>query len=253
MAKAIDDSTIMLAGSSPTYPHGVCDPIRDIGALAEARGLWCHVDACVGGFLLPFLQVVKPDTPEFDFRLPGVRSISADLHKFGYVPTGISTLTLRDAVDYKHLLFEFTDWPHGEYRTDSFSGSRTTSIVAAAWTVLKNLGRSGYVRLAEELLKTSERLRLGIAGIGDLRMAMESEAGIFVFTSDSVDVKAIARTMTSKGFPTFCVNDPLAIHLLLQPAEDVRHVDLYLSVLAQAYEDVRSGRHGTSGGNLSYA
>jgi glutamate/tyrosine decarboxylase-like PLP-dependent enzyme len=118
---------------------------------------------------------------------------------------------------------------------------------------LKHLGKNGYVRLAEELLKTSERLQLGIARIGDLRMAIEPEAGIFVFTSDSVDVKAIASTMTKKGFPTFCVNDPPAIHLLLQPAEDVRHVDLYLCALAEAYEDVRRGRHDANRTDLSYA
>jgi sphinganine-1-phosphate aldolase len=253
MAEAINASTIMVAGSAPAYSHGQCDPIREIGALAAERGLWCHVDACVGGFLLPFLRVLKPDTPEFDFQVPGVRSIAADLHKFGYVPTGISSLTLRDASDYKYTVFEFSEWPRGQYRTDSFAGSRTSSIVAAAWTVLKHLGRDGYIRLARELLETSDRLRAGIGGIGDLRMAMEPEAGIFLFTSDSVDVQSIASVMTLKGFPTFCINEPRAIHLLLHPAEDFRDVDLYLTALAGAYDDVREGRGSISQVDSSYA
>jgi len=252
MVRAINDSTIMVAGSAPSFPYGLCDTIRDISALALERRLWCHVDACVGGFLLPFLRAVKPDTPDFDFQIPGVRSIAADLHKFGYVPVGISSLTLRDPADHRYLLFEFSDWPHGDYRTDSFAGSRTTSIVAAAWTVLRHLGRSGYVRLAEELLRTSGKLRSRIERIGDMRMAMEPEAGIFVFTSDSVDVKAIAATLTKRGFPTYCVNEPPAIHLLLHPAEDQRHLDLYLDALAESYNDVRGGRR-TRGGDLSYA
>lgn len=253
LADAITDDTIMIVGSSPAYPHGLCDPIREIGELAVERDIWFHVDACVGGFLLPFLQKIRPETPQFDFQLPGVRSISADLHKFGYAPTGLSTLTLRNAEDYKHTVFQFTDWPHGEYRTDSFAGSRTTSLVAAAWTVLKALGEDGYVRLARQLLDTSDKLRTGISSIGDLRMLAEPEAGIFVFTSERVDVKAIARIMTTRGFPSFCVNEPPAVHLLLQPAEDEEHVDLYLEALAEAYSDVEKGRKNSPDVDLAYA
>ena len=253
LSDAIDERTIMLVGSAPAYPHGLCDPIGDIGELALGRNIWFHVDACVGGFLLPFLQRLRPETPQFDFRLPGVRSISADLHKFGYVPTGLSTLTLRNASDYEHTVFKFSDWPHGEYKTDSFAGSRTTSIVAAAWTVLKTLGEDGYLRLARQLLHTSDKLRSAIAKIGDLRMTAEPEAGIFVFSSARIDVRALARTMTARGFPSFCVNDPPAVHLLLQPAEDERHVDLYINALAESYSDVENARGNSAGVDLAYA
>jgi glutamate/tyrosine decarboxylase-like PLP-dependent enzyme len=133
MAKAITPSTIMLVGSAPTFPHGVIDPILELAALAKTRNLWLHVDACVGGFLAPFAARLGYPIPPFDFVVPGVCSMSADLHKYGFTAKGASVLLLADAALRRHLTFEFDNWPRGKYAVPTFTGTRPGGAIAAAW------------------------------------------------------------------------------------------------------------------------
>jgi glutamate/tyrosine decarboxylase-like PLP-dependent enzyme len=121
------------------------DPIPRIGELAEKYGLWCHVDACVGGFLLPFYKAIGQDLRDWNFDVPGVRSISADLHKFGFTPHGMSSVTFRDEALREHLVFDFDDWPSGRYATESIQGTRPARAAAAAWATMRHLGRDGYL------------------------------------------------------------------------------------------------------------
>ena len=147
LADACTDETIMVVGSAPTYPHGVIDPIADIAALALERGILCHVDACMGGFLLPFLtELGRLDEP-FDFRVPGVTSMSADVHKYGYASKGVSVILYRTHELARLQLFVTTDWLGGFYASTAMAGTRPAGPVAAAWAALMHIGYDGYLEL----------------------------------------------------------------------------------------------------------
>ncbi len=241
MGAAITDNTVMIVGSAPNFPHGVVDPIGELGALAQSRGIRCHVDACVGGFLIPFLRDIGQNVGAFDFSVAGVGSISADLHKFGYTPTGISTFTLRDEADLVHQRFAFGDWPYGHYQTDTFAGSRNAGAVAAAWAVLKHLGAEGYREKAEQIVAVSAALQTGIEAIGGLTVIAPPEAGILVYSSDEFDIVAVADGLAERGFPSRWAKAPPAIHLLLSPlAIDPIYTD-YLAALGEVVSGVKAG------------
>jgi sphinganine-1-phosphate aldolase len=253
LAAAITDDTVMLVGSAPPYPHGLVDPITEIGALAQARGLWLHVDGCVGGFLIPFLKKLGVDVPDYDLNVPGVCSLSADLHKFGFTPTGVSTISLKDAAHVAHHTFAFDDWPYGNYTVDVFPGSKSAMMIAAAWAVMKHLGEDGYLNVARGLLDTQARLVAGIEAIDGLRLLTQPEAGIVVYTSDDFDIKAVAEGLGERGHAIGVVKDPPAIHHLMEPVEDDRFVDAYLASLAEIVDEVRSGKRTAKGAEQVYA
>jgi glutamate/tyrosine decarboxylase-like PLP-dependent enzyme len=241
-AAAINERTIMLVGSAPSFPFGLIDPVERLAALASRHDIWFHVDACVGGFLVPFLRKAGRQGEPMDFAVGGVRSIAADLHKFGLAPTGISTLSLRNAEDQRFHRFVFQDWASGEYATSSFAGSRNASVIAAAWAVMRNLGEAGYCAKAQAVLRQSEALAEGIAEIPGLRLLAEPEAGILVYNSDALDVVAIADGMTARGFPSRWLTRPLAIHLMISPNGDLDTVHEYLDNLAEVTKAVKNGQ-----------
>ena len=164
MERAIDARTIMIVGSAPCYPHGVFDPIAALAAIAEKHGLWLHIDACVGGMLAPFMRGLGEPIPPFDFAVPGVTSISVDLHKYGFAAKGASLLLLRDGVLKPYQRFEFEDWPRGAYMTETFLGTRPAGPVASAWAVMNYLGHDGYRAIARTIIETKARLARGIGG-----------------------------------------------------------------------------------------
>ncbi len=253
MAAAITDRTVGLVGSSPPYPHGQCDEIGAIAQLARERGLWCHVDSCVGGFLIPFLHRLGHSVPPFDFSVDGVRSISADLHKFGYAPTGISTFSLCDGADLQYQVFAANVWASGEYVTQTLAGSYSAAPIAAAWTVMRMLGVEGYLEIARGICATAEKLRAGIEAIDGLRVLAEPEAGILIFGSDTLSIDALAAQLKERGFMTSLVLEPRAVHLLLDPMEDPGHHDDYLAALADAAAAVRRGAVAPVGAKVTYA
>ena len=144
MADAVDPGTIGLVGSAPCFPFGLIDDIEALGALADRHGLWLHVDACVGGYFAPFAQMNGAGLAPFDFAVPAVRSISADLHKYGYAAKGASCLMLRDEALKAHMIFQFDDWPCGTMITPTMAGTRPGGAIAAAWAVMNFLGIEGY-------------------------------------------------------------------------------------------------------------
>ena len=253
LAAAITGDTIMLVGSAPAYPHGLVDPIAEIGALAADRGLWLHVDACVGGFLIPFLKRLDEDVPDYDLNLAGVSSLSADLHKFGFTPTGVSTISLRDAANLVHHRFAFDDWPYGNYTVDVFPGSKNAMMIAAAWAVMKHLGEDGYLNVARGLLRAQRRLVEGVTAIPGFRLLAAPEAGIVVYTSDGFDIGAVAEGLIERGHAIGQVKAPPAIHHLMEPVEDERFVDDYLVSLAEVVEEVRAGKRTAQGAEQVYA
>ncbi len=240
MARALTDDTILIAGSAPTYPHGVFDPITELGRLALDRDLWLHVDACFGGFLAPFVGRLGHEIPPFDFTVPGVTSLSADLHKYGFSAKGASVILFRDADLQRFQRFEFRDWPRGVYATETFSGTRPAGPVAAAWAVMHYLGEEGYLRIARIIMETKERLVAGIRAIDGLDVVEPNDLSILLYRSADprTDINAVAEAMGERGWFVGRCLEPPSIHLTLNPVH-APIVDQYLTDLEEAVADVR--------------
>ena len=214
---AITANTVLVVGSAPNYPFGTIDPIPELAALAEERGINCHVDACLGGFLLPFLPRVGYEVPPWDFSVPGVSSISADLHKYGYSARGSSTIMYRDRGLRRHQFFAQTDWPGGLYGSPTMTGSRPGGAIAASWAVLNFLGEDGYTRLAEDIMKTTTALTEGINAIPELKVLGEPDMSVFSFTSDVIDIYAVTEALEKTGWHPDRQQLPPSLHLMVTP------------------------------------
>ena len=252
MADAIDDRTVMLVGSAPQFAHGVIDPISDLAQLAQEKDLWLHVDACVGGFIAPFARELGRPIPPFDFTVPGVTSMSADLHKYGFTAKGASTLLLYDKKLRKHQVFEFDEWSRGHYSSPTIPGTRPGGPIAAAWAVLNYLGWDGYLRIAGELLDAIDRLKEGLRSIEGLSIVGDPPLTILTYTSADYDVFAVAEAMTRRGWFVTRSADPRAIHMGMLTLSHVPIVDEYLSDLAEAVAEVKAGKIETSDEAVSY-
>ena len=253
MEAMIDANTVLLLGSAPHYPMGQLDPIPEIAALARERGLLCHVDACVGGFLAPFFRDIGQAIPPFDFAVPGVTSMSADLHKYGYTAKGASLILYRDADMVRRQRFTCDAWPYGAYSVTTFTGSRASGPIAAAWAVLNHLGREGYMEIARRNLASRNRLMAGVAAIEGLHCHPEKpDLSIFLICSDSLDMFQVADEVARRGFVVFRAAEPRSIHMLGDPFPD-ELVDRFLGVLAEAAEEVRRGRTGRAETGAIYA
>jgi sphinganine-1-phosphate aldolase len=246
LADAINDRTMMIVGSAPCYPYGVFDSISALADIARSRGLWLHVDACLGGFLAPFARDEGYPIPDFDFSLAGVTSLSADLHKYGFTARGASLVLYRSASFKAHQGFQFDGWPRGTYSTETFLGSRPGGPIASAWAVTQYLGRAGYRRLARKTLEAKQRLIDGIEAIEGLKVVVPNELSIVLYGSvdERVDIRAIADVLAEKRWFVGRTREPLAIHLALN-AVHASVIDDYLSDLNEATRLVRaSGRTG---------
>jgi len=216
----ITPSTALLVGSAPSYPQGVVDDIRALGALAKSRGLLCHVDACLGGFFLPFAKQLGRPVPAFDFEVPGVTSLSADLHKYGYAAKGASVVLYRDASLRRHQFYTYAGWPGGLYASPTMTGTRAGGAIAAAWAVLQYLGEEGYLAHARKTLATADALLAGIRAVPGLRVLGEPCIGVFAFGSDQVDVYQLGDALEARGWKLDRQQSPPALHLMLSPSHD---------------------------------
>lgn len=241
MRRLVDAQTILLAASAPQYPHGTVDPIPAIAALARKKRLPLHVDACFGGFMLPWLERLGVAMPTWDFRVPGVTSISADIHKYGYGAKGASVIVYRDMDLLRHQFFVTTRWAGGIYVSPGLPGTRPGGPIAAAWAAMNALGESGYLALAKEAWQTAERLRAGIGAIAGLRVMGSPHATIVTWTSDddAVDVFAVADLLQEKGWAVDRQQRPPSVHLTAN-ASNAPIVDSYLADLAEAVAHVRA-------------
>lgn len=236
---AISERTLFLVGSAPAYPQGVVDPIVELAALAAERGLGMHVDACVGGFLLPFVRKAGYPMPPFDFSVPGVTSMSADLHKYGFAAKGASTVLYRSAELRRHQFFQYTEWPGGLFGSSTVLGTRPGGAIAAAWATLSSLGEAGYVSKARQMMTTAQAFLRGIEKIPGLRILGAPVATVFAFTSDTGNIFAIADQMEQRGWHIDRQQRPDAIHLMITPAH-AAVVDRYLADLASSAAYVAS-------------
>ncbi len=235
MREAIGPQTIMLVGSAPAFPHGVVDPIAEIAAVAQERDLWMHVDACVGGYIAPFARKLGVDLPPFDFAVPGVVSISADLHKYGYTAKGASTLFFRDGEAFRFMLYDFDNWPRGRYITKTLVGTRPGGAIAAAWAVMNYLGEDGYLKVTERILNVRRRLEEGVTALG-LKVWGRPQLGIMAYGSEDRDIRAIGERLAARGWLVGYLTQPWGIHLMLNLTHEPI-VEAYLADLAAAIEE----------------
>lgn len=237
MAAAADASTIMIVGSAPCFPYGLIDPIAALSDLAIERDLWLHVDACVGGYIAPFVRMNGGDVPPFDFELPGVRSMSADLHKYGYCAKGTSTVFFRDAALQKFMTFDFKDWPGGRMVTPTLSGTRPGGAISAAWAVMNFLGVAGYREKQGLVTATRAKIAAGAEALG-FQVLGRPQLGILAFTHPDVDCMAVWAKLRERGWFSSVTTEPRSLHLMLSPFH-AQVADQYLADLAWALGEVR--------------
>ncbi|MGJ7541740.1 pyridoxal phosphate-dependent decarboxylase family protein [Variovorax sp. LT1R16] len=240
IAAAITPDTVMVVGSAPAFPHGVVDPIGEIAAAASARGVWMHVDACVGGYFAPFAQQLGVELPDWDFSVPGVTSISADLHKYGYTAKGASTLFFRDADGFAGMGWYFDQWPRGQYFTHTLVGTRAGGAIAAAWAVMNYLGEDGYRRVAARVLATRRALQDGAAALG-LPTLGNPQLSILAYGSPAHDIAAIGAGLTRRGWVAGYVTEPAGLHHMLNLTHEPV-VGRYLDDLAAAIQEAPTPR-----------
>ena len=202
MADAINASTALIVGSSPCYPYGVIDPIADIAALAIENETLCHVDACLGGWLLPFWEEIGEPVPPWNFAVPGVTSISADIHKYGYCFKGASVVMYRDAKVKRRQHFIFDGWPGGVYGSGTTAGTRPAAPIAAAWATIQHLGRDGYLAKARTVRDATNNFLEGVRAIEELEVTGQPDMSLFEFSSraGSDATSAIGDLMGDKGW-----------------------------------------------------
>ena len=240
MARLIDSQTIMLVGSAPQYAHGTIDPITEIGALALRHDLPLHVDACFGGFVMPFLERLGVEVPVWDFRVPGVTTLSADLHKYGFAAKGASLLLHRDPATLRHQFFVATGWAGGIYVSPGLPGTRPGGPIAAAWAAMRALGESGYLTLAKDAWGAATALRQGIMEIPGLRLLGRPHSTIVTWASDdpAIDVYAVADILQAEGWGVDRQQLPPSVHLTVN-ASNLPVVERYLADLRAAVTHVR--------------
>ena len=239
MAAAIDEATIMMVGSAPNFPHGIIDPIAELGKVAEDKDVWLHVDACVGGYFAPFARMNGVPVPDFDFAVPAVRSMSADLHKYGYCAKGASTVLFRSADLYRHMPFTLSEWSGAPMKTPTLAGTRPGGAISAAWAVMNVLGVSGYREKQGLVCQTRERIEAGVKALG-FEVLGKPLLGLVAFRHPDADTLALYSAMRQRGWFTSFTVEPPSLHLMLSPFH-LQVTDTYLKDLESSLDQVLAG------------
>lgn len=237
VADHITPDTVALFGSAGNYPHGLIDPIADLGRLALEHDIGLHVDGCLGGFILPWGERLGYPIPPFDFRVPGVTSISADTHKFGFALKGTGVLLYRDRTLRRRQYFTAAEWPGGIYLSPGMAGSRSGGLIAATWAAMVGLGEEGYLRIAEAVFSTAERLRRGIEAIPRLEVIGDPTFLVAFRARDGLDIFHVNDALTERGWRLNGLQRPPALHFCVtRPNTAPGVIDRFLADLAAAVE-----------------
>jgi sphinganine-1-phosphate aldolase len=234
--KAVTRNTVVVVGSAPCFPHGVIDPIEELSALARERLVGFHTDACLGGFVLPFAEKLGHRFRAFDFRLPGVTSISVDTHKYGYAAKGTSVILYRSRDLRRHQYYTTTDWPGGLYFSPTFAGSRPGALSSACYAALVSMGEQGYIDATRRILSTATTIRRGIQAIPELHV-LGDPLWVIAFASRTLDIYRVMDRMTSRGWSLNGLHRPACVHICVtlrhtQPGVAERFIeDLRASVV----------------------
>ncbi len=250
--KLINQNTILLVGSAPSYPNGTIDPIADLAALAMRYQLPLHVDACVGGFMLPWVEKLGYPIPPWDFRVQGVTSISADVHKFGYGAKGASVLVYQSMDYLRHQFVVTTDFPGGIYISPALLGTRSGGPIAAAWASMKHLGENGYKAIAKKLMDGTNDLVKGLEAIPGIQLIGKPCINLVSYTArgNKADIFVIADLLEEKGWMAERQQFPDCIHLTVLPT-NVGVIDRYLADLKEAALYAADHPEATAKGNAA--
>jgi len=243
MAAALGSDTALLVASTPCYPFGVIDDVVAIATIAADAGRLCHVDACLGGWLLPWWARLGQPVPPWGFAVDGVTSMSADIHKYGYTFKGASTILYRDRELFEHQIFMYDSWPGGLYASSSAAGTRPGAPIAGAWAAIHHLGAEGYLRLARRVLDATTRFRSGIDAIEGLAVTGDPDMSLFEFGAlpgSGIDIDGVCDVMDGRGWNLD--RQQGGLHLMVSPGHD-RVVDRFCGDLASAVAE-----HGESSG-----
>jgi glutamate/tyrosine decarboxylase-like PLP-dependent enzyme len=230
----IDENTVAIVGSACNYGYGTIDPITELGQIALDRGVGLHVDGCLGAFILPFGIELGYDIEPFDFSVPGVTTISADTHKYGYSLKGTSVLCFADQALRNDQYFYLTDWSGGKYCSPGMDGSRSGGLLAATWAAMVHLGRSGYRQYAEQIFATSTSMQAAVREHASLRL-MGKPTFLFSFTSDDFDVYLVNDFLRLRGWRMNGQQYPNALHMAVtRPQTQPGVVERWKADLAEA-------------------
>jgi sphinganine-1-phosphate aldolase len=234
-------NTVLLVGSAPCYPYGAVDPIEELGRLAQKKDLPLHVDSCLGGFLLPFVERLGSPVPLFDFRVPGVTSMSADVHKYGFSAKGASTIIYRNADYLRDQIFVCDYWPGGVFASPALLGTRPGGSIAAAWASLQAQGQSGLLDNARQIMAVSHKLQDGINRIKGLKVFGRPHMSVFAYcsTEAGISIYAVGDQMEKSGWHVDRNQRPEALHVMVTPHHG-KVADAYLEDLRVAVETVRA-------------
>ncbi len=247
MRRALGRRTAVVVGSAPCFPYGLVDPVAELSEMARARGAGFHTDACLGGFVLPFARRLGHPVPEFDFRLRGVTSLSADTHKFGYAAKGSSVVLYRGKALRRFQYEVATDWEGGLYASPTLAGSRPGALAATAWAALLSLGEDGYLDAARRILEAAAAVKRGVAAIAGLEVVGDP-LFVVAIRSPEVDVYRVLDGMAARRWSLNALQRPPALHLCVT----LRHarpgvVERFLGDLAEAVAEARREPAGKPG------
>lgn len=252
MRRLVNRNTVLIAASAPQYPHGVVDPIEEVGALAAERDVPFHVDACIGGFVLPWAEKLGHRVPVFDFRVPAVTSMSADLHKYGFASKGASVVVYRDMSYLTHQFFIATDWPGGVYASPSMTGTRAGGPIAAAWASLQAMGEQGFLDHTRRAMEASRALQEGIESIRELTILGRPHATLVTWGArdGAVDVYAVADRMEARGWNVDRQHRPASVHCTVT-SNHAPIIGDYIRDLRASVAEVRQNPDAASSGNAA--
>jgi len=238
MAAAITDRTFMILGSFSSWAHGACDPIPALAELAKSRGVWLHVDACVGGMFAPFARELGRDLPDFDFSVPGVSSLSVDFHKYGYSSKGVSGVFFRTHDLATDQTFTFDGWSAGLYRSPVFTGTRSGGAIASAWAVAKYLGREGYRRRTAQVLKARDAIVAAVDTNPNTLLLGGADLGTVAVGSQTLAVPALLNRLHEMGWAVNGLKNPDGIQLVLGPIKDA-YIEAFVDDFGRGVDIVR--------------
>lgn len=245
--RCINKNTILIVGSAPGYPHGIIDPIEELGKLAMSYGICLHVDLCLGGFVLPFARKIGYPIPPFDFTVQGVTSISSDVHKYGLAPKGTSVVLYRNHEIRKHQFVAVTEWTGGLYVSPTVAGSRPGGLIAGAWAAMMALGEEGYLQNTRQIMEASKKIVEGTKDIPELFIVGKPDMTVVAFGSNVVDIFEVNDIMSTKGWHLNALQRPNSVHICVT-LQHVAVVDEFLRDLRDSVKTVKENPGPINGG-----
>ncbi|XP_067672506.1 sphingosine-1-phosphate lyase 1-like [Haliotis asinina] len=249
MKRAISRNTVMLVASAPGFPHGVIDPVEEIAALGKYYNIPVHVDSCLGGFLIPFMGKAGFPLSPFDFRVPGVTSISADTHKYGYAPKGSSVIMYKDKKYRSFQFFNQPDWPGGIYASPTLMGSRAGAIIAACWATMMYIGEDGYVDATRKIINATKYLEEKLHTINGIKVIGKPDVSVIAIGSDDFNIYRLSDALASKGWTLNPLQFPPSVHFcvtLLHTKEGV--IDSFVNDVRTMTDDIMKVPDAKTGG-----